>query len=214
MTPLNSEKYNIAWFKLAEFVVRGEKEKALGIYRLLSHSINDLAFSCQLEGDLLLSFNDEKAIEIYNRAAFLYQKEGKLQQAIGIYEHLVLLKPEIAEYLNKLISLYQKIDNDSKKIKTAYALIDLHINQKKIDEIEPIFDQSVLNEAEIIILYEYLIFKLIEYPKYYNQELFYLYLNKYLDYIKNDINISKFMVKVSEIDSKIYNYALDYIKQN
>jgi hypothetical protein len=31
------DKHTIAWFKIAECVSRGEKERALGVYRLLSH---------------------------------------------------------------------------------------------------------------------------------------------------------------------------------
>ena len=41
--------YSVAWFKLAEFVTRKEKERAFGVYRLLSHSIADRAFAAQLE---------------------------------------------------------------------------------------------------------------------------------------------------------------------
>ena len=58
MKHLPSDKYNVAWFKLAECVARGEKEKALGVYRLLVHSLDEPAFIRQLEGDLLLAFKD------------------------------------------------------------------------------------------------------------------------------------------------------------
>ena len=51
-----SDKYTIAWFKLAECVAKGEKEKAFGVYRLLMHSLEDQAYAYQLEGDLLDAF--------------------------------------------------------------------------------------------------------------------------------------------------------------
>ncbi len=60
MKQVPSGKYTIAWFKLAECVSRGEKERALGVYRLLSHSLDDSALVCQLEGDIFLSFNDKQ----------------------------------------------------------------------------------------------------------------------------------------------------------
>ena len=51
-------KTSLAWFKLAEFVTRGEKERALSIFRLLAHSIRHDALVVQLEGDILLAFDD------------------------------------------------------------------------------------------------------------------------------------------------------------
>ncbi len=70
MKQLNHDKYNVAWYKLAEFVVRKEKERALSLLRLLTHSFNDQALKDQLEGDLLRSFDDHKnASEKYFAAA-------------------------------------------------------------------------------------------------------------------------------------------------
>ena len=94
MRQLPSDKYNVAWFKLAEFVGRGEKERALGLYRLLVHSFNDQALALQLEGDILLSFNDMNALEKYGSAALLYQERGRFIEAVAIYEHMIMLKPD------------------------------------------------------------------------------------------------------------------------
>ena len=58
MKQIPSDKYNVAWFTLAECVSRGEKVRAMSLYRLLVHSIKDGAFACQLKGDLLLAFRD------------------------------------------------------------------------------------------------------------------------------------------------------------
>ena len=84
-------KRSLAWFKLTEFVVRGEKERALGIYRLLALSIDNKAFAQQLEGDLLLAFDDPVAEEKYLAAAQLYLDEQQPSIAIAIYEHLINL---------------------------------------------------------------------------------------------------------------------------
>ena len=78
MKHVPQDKYNVAWFTLAECVARGEKVRALGVYRLLAYSIDDSAFRRQLEGDILLAFQDkDDAIVKYKEAAFLYQKAGK-----------------------------------------------------------------------------------------------------------------------------------------
>jgi len=95
MKLLSSGSHSIAWFKLADFVSRGEKERALSIYRLLVHSIADKAFAHQLEGDILLAFDDYVAIEHYHLAANLYKKEHDYQKAIAVYKHVVLVKKDL-----------------------------------------------------------------------------------------------------------------------
>jgi predicted negative regulator of RcsB-dependent stress response len=89
------DKFNVAWFKLAEFVGRKEKERALSVYRLLSHSLPDDAFAAQLEGDLFLAFcDDERAVDAYQKAARLYEKNGQ-------YDHAALLAVKIARYAQR-----------------------------------------------------------------------------------------------------------------
>jgi hypothetical protein len=109
---LSSEKRDasVAWFRLAELVGRGEKEKALNLYRLLSHSFDDRAYALQVEGDLLWSFEDKGALEKYKQAAFLYKKEQKLAAAISIYEHLFTLDSRSTDVLRHLLQFYVEID--------------------------------------------------------------------------------------------------------
>ncbi len=110
-----NEKYTIAWFKLAECVSRGEKERGLGVYRLLSHSFDDQAYAQQLEGDLLLAFKDQKkAIEKYRQAAKWYKKEGRKFEAAAVYEHLRTLEPKEQNYQKQLIELYTALNITSK----------------------------------------------------------------------------------------------------
>ncbi len=106
MKTLTSESYNIAWFKLADFVARGEKERALTVLRLLMHSISDEALTYQLEGDILRAFQDFSAIDRYHTAAHLYQKLGKFQQAISSHQYAITFQ-----------------ENE----KTLYALLNMHI---------------------------------------------------------------------------------------
>ncbi len=105
-----SDKYTIAWFTIAQCVARKEKERALGVYRLLSHSFDDLAFARQLEGDIFLSFNDtDIASEKYEQAVELYKKSNRLRQAAAVYEHLLTIHPHNKTYRADIIELYDKL---------------------------------------------------------------------------------------------------------
>lgn len=95
MVPLPSEKFNIAWFKLAEFVGRKDKERAFTLFRLLVHALPDAAFVAQLEGDLLLAFKDERAAELYKRAALMYEEAGRVSDATAVYERMQYLRPDL-----------------------------------------------------------------------------------------------------------------------
>ena len=102
-----TEKYNIAWFKLAECVSRGDKERALGVYRLLSHSLHNEAFRAQLEGDIWLSFGElENAITQYREAAYKYRLNNQLFEAASVFEHLQLLDPATDFYITAAQELY------------------------------------------------------------------------------------------------------------
>jgi len=99
MKPVSPEKYNVAWFKLAECVARGEQERAFGVYRLLSHSFEDRAFAQQLAGDLYLAFQDSKsAVQKYEDAAYLYKQSGRLCEAAAVYDHLCTIDPSSKTY--------------------------------------------------------------------------------------------------------------------
>lgn len=123
MKQVVSEKYNIAWFKLADCIARGEKEKALGVYRLLSHSLDDKALACQLHADILLSFNDEQAEAMYKKAADLYKQQEHYLQAAAVYEHLVTLQPHNLFYRTVMIELYQQLGIQTKVMEYVEKLI-------------------------------------------------------------------------------------------
>jgi hypothetical protein len=84
----HTEQSSIAWFKLAEFVGRKEKERALYLFRLLVHSIADTALVAQLEGDLLAAFGDEKAVESYEKAMRCYLATERLCDARLLFERI------------------------------------------------------------------------------------------------------------------------------
>ncbi len=110
-----SDRYTVAWFKLAECISRGEKERALGVYRLLSHSFIDQAVARQLAGDIHLSFNnEEEAIVQYDKAADLYQKSKRLLEAAAVYEHLLTLQGDNVRFRKNIVDLYQQLGIHSK----------------------------------------------------------------------------------------------------
>ena len=137
MKQVPSGKYTIAWFKLAECVSRGEKERALGVYRLLSHSLDDSALVCQLEGDIFLSFNDKQQAEThYYQAAKLYKKDNRILEAAAVYEHLLTIQPEDKKYRNVIINLYNQLNIRSKVKEHVVILIDHLLQNEQLDEIE------------------------------------------------------------------------------
>jgi tetratricopeptide (TPR) repeat protein len=127
MKTFASESYTIAWFKIADFVARGEKERALHMYRLLMHSVPEPAISYQLEGDILLAFDDMNAVERYHKAVDLYKKSGKIKQAIAVYEHaLFFLEDETI--LKGLLDLYVFSENIINFIQVFSKLSKIYLN--------------------------------------------------------------------------------------
>jgi len=146
-----SGKYTIAWFKLAECVSRGEKERALGVYRLLSHSLDDSALVCQLEGDIFLSFNDKKqAATNYYQAAQLYKKDNRILEAAAVYEHLLTIQPEDKRYRTVIINLYNQLNIQSKVKEHVTFLVDHLLKNEKFDEIERIMEKVDPNVRTLV----------------------------------------------------------------
>lgn len=142
MRHVPSDKYNVAWFKLAECVSRGEKERALGVYRLLAHSFDNPAFATQLEGDILLAFNDQKnAIEKYHYAAQLYAKNDCPLEAAAVYEHLMVLVGDKQECITQLIDLYHALGITAKKVVYLQMKFALLLGSNKLEQAAHVIDQ-------------------------------------------------------------------------
>lgn len=124
---------SIAWYKLAELIAKREREKALNVYRLLSHSFIDKAYALQLEADILYSLQDKEAVEKYKQAAFLYRQEKRWINAIYVYEHLLDLDAKNAEVIGLLLDLYAKMDLVS-KFDRVFDSLCFKIKSKAIDD--------------------------------------------------------------------------------
>lgn len=118
MTIYSSAKSCIAWFKLAEFVEKKEKEKALVLYRLLARSINNNAFGLHLLGTLHQSFNNyEEACNNLILTLDIYYQDNP-EMVITIYETIILQnKNQInTEHLEVLAKYYLKYYDQNKDL--------------------------------------------------------------------------------------------------
>jgi tetratricopeptide (TPR) repeat protein len=119
---------SIAWFKLANLIEKREKEKALSVFRLFTHSLRDKAYSLQLEGDMLWSLDDMGlAEEKYANAAFLYQKEKRWVHAVSLYESLIVNNPENYQFLTGIILCYGQLGWETKFKEKLDSICELFI---------------------------------------------------------------------------------------
>jgi hypothetical protein len=215
MAQLQLGKHTIAWFKLAEFVVRKEKERALGMYRLLAYSLPDEGLASQLEGDILLSFADDKAIDAYTKAALSYEKNCKLIQAAAVYEHLIALQPYTIDYAYRMLKLYLQIQSEAKILRSLYILAQALIEHNKLDEIEVLSDQVELSIKHRVFLYEYIILWLLE-KKIVPESALYGYVEYIITALcnSNDNSLQLFITKLHALNSVLYSYARDYLAKD
>lgn len=150
MKQSSNEKCTIAWFKLAEFVSRGEKERALALYRLLAHSFADKALVVQLEGDLCASFKDTSAQEKYSQAAQLYVLDGRWWQAAALYEQLHMLDQTNIDYLNGLLVVYKQLNLPEQYVSAGQRLILLLIKKNvAVQDLLPFAHETIDQALEL-----------------------------------------------------------------
>lgn len=126
------DKHTIAWFKIADCVSRGEKERALGVYRLLSHSFNDNAIARQLEADIYLSFNEvEQAILLYQQAMEFYHATDRFLEAASVGEHLVTLVSSDIALHRQMIQFYISLGMVVKISEHTHVLINLFAKKQQ-----------------------------------------------------------------------------------
>lgn len=164
MSQATEHSYQIAWFKLSEFIQRKEKERALGIHRLLMHTIDNPAFAKQLEGDLLMAFDDPDAKNSYIESARLYRKNHNLAQATAIYEQLVLHFLHEPLFLQTLIAYYLELNHSTRIVMSFGHLIEpLVLAQQEQSVLESIKHVSVILEPpDQATLYTQLVIPLIK----------------------------------------------------
>jgi len=155
MKVVSSESSSIAWFKLADFVSRGEKERALTIHRLLMHSVDERAFAYQLEGDILYAFDDEMALNRYHAAAEVYKKDKKYKRAIAVYHHALLKKNDLS-IIEELLNVYILLNNEKNLISIFILFTKVCLEKKEnkllVDKLA--FLKEHISESVYLHLYE------------------------------------------------------------
>jgi len=221
MNNVPTDKYNVAWFKLAECISRGEKERALGVYRLLAHSLDDAPFSLQLQGDILLSFKDHKgAVESYYQAIESYRNGKRLLQAAAVAEHILALSDEAEKHkvLTLLIDLYSELRISDKVIAYAQTQCAFYLVQDEVEHaLETMVRLDTLVESnEVMVLRQDLIVALIKHGAL-PMNLVLAQLHKMLDGLSIDNNklaLQQFMTLIEELSSDYYAQARTYLNRS
>lgn len=221
MRTFASESYTIAWFKIADFVARGEKERALNVYRLLMHSVSDPALSYQLEGDILLAFDDDAAVDRYHVAANLYKKSGKIPQAISVYEHVALFK-EDEKILEALLDSYLTIHNISGFLESFSRLSKICLQQHKKDfMIQLLHRYTILvDDAVQALLHARFVRSLLLYDRQlvdlssHIQHTLDLFLHTLGSNAMHGKDLQKFLSDLKSLHSQEFEKAIIYLNQN
>lgn len=212
---MHAEKYTVAWFKIADCVSRGEKERALGVYRLLAHSFNDVAIAHQLEGDIYLSFNDnDRATQLYHSAAQCYKQSGRLLEAAAIYEHLILLHDDLALY-HELLNLYKTLRVMAKVQQHSVFVATRHAHKKEWQAVETLLvtlsDDTWFNVRSVLYYTVISIMQALEEPT----DAIQLYIVKAVDDIAvydDQKVLHAFLSVLQESNEELYRYACDRLK--
>lgn len=217
MKHIPSEKSNVAWFKLAEFVGRGERERTFSLYRLLTHSLDDQAFLKKLEADLWVTFDQKEAEKHYTQAAHLYKKEERWGEAIIIYELLLELRPHATQYLEKIITLCDQLSWDDQKLENQKKLSLLHLENGKIEKGLATFKlvEKKIRDADLFAFYQSFTLAALTH-KYTEQKTIKLYLHKSLDAlirVAADDQLTLFLESIKVLNGAWHKDAVAYLKE-
>ncbi|MFS8507366.1 MAG: hypothetical protein LVQ75_04750 [Candidatus Babeliales bacterium] len=146
---------NVAWFKLAEFIRRGEKERALSLYRLLTHSLPDKSFLKKLEADIWFVFDIQQAQLLYEHAANLYKQDGKIMQSLLIFEKLAYQFPKNFQYQQTIIEFCKELQLFEKMLLWQLEHCTLLLEQGSLEKAKNIFItlEHQLKDAQIFLFH-------------------------------------------------------------
>ncbi len=210
------ERQSIAWFKLSEFVTRGEKERALSVFRLLTHSFADQAFIKKLEAEILASFDDKQAFSEYIQAAHLYHNKGQPVEAVSIYETLVVFQPDRSEYCEKIISLFNELGHKEKIIQYQKQLCSLFLEQQRVDKAIAVFEKmDGLDDVEKLSFFQVIVLKAVQ-NRYPQQAIITNYLHKALEGLlrfAGEVELNRFLASLEALNAVWHKDAVAYLKE-
>lgn len=214
-----ADKYNVAWFKLAECVSRREKERALGVYRLLAHSFDDKAFACQLEADIFSAFDDTvMAKSRYDRAIMLYKKEKRFLESAAVTEHMHFIYPNDRSYLEMLIDVYGILRIKSKVVVYLGKLVFLLLADGDTEQVVSLLTvhdkQLTLDESAPIR--QRLVYRLLQQDSA-SSELVLYHIKKTVDGLVmagGDMALQQFLSYLQELNADYFLQASEYAEQD
>jgi hypothetical protein len=207
-----SVEQNLAWFKLFEFISRGEKERAFGVYKVLMLAFDSKPFCLLVEGDLHATFDENsEAIQKYLEAAKLYEENQETFLASVAYESVIKISSK-AIYWKKLLQLYKEIDYQPKVVRALKNIFLLHLKNKNEPEAKEILLNlkelgNCMEEEESLALYQ-LQEKTTKKDVLEN-------ISKILEehFTKgNSKGLQKFLSKLETLDKEAYNNAITHMK--
>lgn len=217
MRYIPTDKYTVAWFKLAECVAKGEKEKAFGVYRLLMHSLEDKAYAYQLEGDLLGAFQDERALEKYEHAAQLYVSNHRWKEAACIYQELAGLVPENDRYIKHLLQVCKKYKTGAVFLIKLIEIAQFCFAKKAYSSLSLVIEEmpeSCLDEYQIKSCIE-LCMKMIQYSQL-EHTLQEKITCKTIECLIQHVNsqlLSQFLSQLEQIEGRWHYFAQEYLNK-
>ncbi len=154
-----SVEQNLAWFKLFEFISRGEKERAFGVYKVLMLAFDSKPFCLLVEGDLHATFDENsEAIQKYLEAAKLYEENQETFLASIAYESVTKISSKTT-YWKKLLQLYKEIGYQPKVVHALKNIFFLYLKNKNEDEAKEVLLNlkelgNCMEEEEALALYQ------------------------------------------------------------
>ncbi len=212
MNQVQADKYNIAWFRLAECISRREKERALGVYRLLSHSFDNVAVGHQLEGDILRAFDDiPGAINIYEKAAQAYEDQNQSMQAVAVYDHLFTLQ-DSQVYLEKIIDIFAQLKKRQQMFCYIKHLCHLLLKKQAINQMIHLLNRFDMNIAQKALLMVDVTFEAYKDQLIEAQTKMQL-VQETLDRLMYDTQLMRqFLIRIKTLDERAYAMACAYVQ--
>jgi tetratricopeptide (TPR) repeat protein len=209
------DKYTVAWFKLAECIARREKERALGVYRLLAHSFEDHAYRHQLEGDILYSFHDDaQALDTYKKAISLYIQDGRVLQAVALYEHIIGISFD-PQLLGELIALCESCSLSDKKMRYQEMLVERYIQSKNVLAASALLQQMDKHTLCGHSFHIKVLCALMALPERMPPLLLY-HVEKAIDGLVGSADeqkaLQQLLAQLEHTDSEVYEMAITYLK--
>ncbi len=214
MKQLSSEKCSIAWFKLAECVERGDRERAFSLFRLLVHSMNDQPFLKKLEADIWSAFDGTMSEELYRQSAQLYKIAGNYSESLLIYELLTIQYPGSLDHCQQAIGLCDQLGLDKKKQQFVKRLSEALLKTGDVEKSLKIFQsiESSYKNREQIEFYALWVLSALKHH-FSEQHLIKDALHKVLDgYLRMsaDAQLRTFLEAVKELNAIWYKDAFGY----